>query len=129
MTDEANIWTKRQNLYDRWFPALVAGFIVVFGLLIALIFTAPTKPAQAPLSVQTATGQGLSPEPETERPLNLRLATVEDLDKLDGIGPKKAAQIVALREEGKISSVDDLQKVKGIGEKLFESIKDQLVWE
>ncbi|MBC8514455.1 helix-hairpin-helix domain-containing protein [bacterium] len=46
--------------------------------------------------------------------LSLSTATAEELDWLPGIGPSKAAKIIAAREEGNLS-VDTLTSVKGIG--------------
>lgn len=61
--------------------------------------------------------------------LNLKTATASELDSLPGIGAKRATTIIQLRSEGKIKSVDDLQKVQGIGTKTFAQIKDKLIWQ
>jgi competence protein ComEA len=55
------------------------------------------------------------------------VATAEQLDTLDGIGPGLAAKIVAYRNEhGGFRSVDQLGDVPGIGDKRLEGLRSQL---
>ncbi|MCX6719709.1 MAG: helix-hairpin-helix domain-containing protein [Candidatus Staskawiczbacteria bacterium] len=54
--------------------------------------------------------------------IDINTATLSELDKLTGIGPKYAQAIIDARP---FSSVDDLNKVKGIGPKTLQKIKDQ----
>ena len=62
--------------------------------------------------------------------VNINKADVTAFDSLPGIGPAKAAAIVAYRDEhGSFKSVDDLRKVKGIGPKLMEKIRDKVTVE
>ncbi len=57
-------------------------------------------------------------------PVNINTATVAELDRLPGIGPALAKQIVAYREaNGRFSTVADIQRVKGIGKKKYEKMK------
>lgn len=59
--------------------------------------------------------------------VSINSATVEELQKLSGIGPAKAEAIVKYREEiGVFQSFDDLLQVSGIGEKSLEQMKDQI---
>jgi len=48
-------------------------------------------------------------------PLDLNRASAADLEVLPGIGPARAAAIVAERERGDFESVNDLRAVPGIG--------------
>ena len=67
-------------------------------------------------------------EQEFEYPLNLNTATQEALESLPGIGPVKAAEIIAYREKiGEFLSIDELLNVKGIGPATLESIRSYLV--
>lgn len=59
--------------------------------------------------------------------INLNQADVTQLQKISGIGPKKAADIIAYREQvGAFKSVDDLLEVSGIGEKTLANMRDQV---
>lgn len=56
--------------------------------------------------------------------LDLNTASQADLTRLPGIGEKKAAAIVAWREEhGGFASVDEVTAVKGIGEGILAKIR------
>jgi competence protein ComEA len=58
-------------------------------------------------------------------PVNLNLATVEQLDALPGVGPSTAQKIVDYRTaNGGFRSVEDLKNVSGIGDAKFASLKD-----
>jgi competence protein ComEA len=61
-------------------------------------------------------------------PVNLNAADAETLAaNMVGIGPAKAAAIVAYREQhGPFKSVDDLLLVKGIGESTLEQNRDRV---
>lgn len=54
--------------------------------------------------------------------ININSASLQDLEKLTGIGPTYAQRIIDARP---FSSIDDLDRVKGIGPKTLQKIKDQ----
>lgn len=59
--------------------------------------------------------------------LDLNTATLEQLDKLPGIGESKAKAILEYRmKKGRFKRVEELMDVKGIGEKMFEKLKGLL---
>lgn len=59
--------------------------------------------------------------------ININTATAADLEQLPGIGPSKAAAIIAHREEnGDFPAVESLTDVTGIGDKTFEALKDSI---
>lgn len=59
--------------------------------------------------------------------ININTATESELSNINGIGPSKAAAIVAYRQEnGKFISVEEIMKVSGIGEGTYEKIKDRI---
>ena len=59
--------------------------------------------------------------------VNINSASKKELQKVDGIGVKTAAKIVAYREEhGAFKSVDELLKIKGFGKKKLEKAGDEL---
>ena len=60
-------------------------------------------------------------------PVNVNTAKVEELDILPGVGPKMAQAIVDFREaHGKFGTLEDLQKVKGLGPKKFAAIRPHI---
>jgi len=57
--------------------------------------------------------------------ININIADVTELDKLPGIGPAKAADIIAYRQEsGGFQNIEELKEVNGIGDKTFENLKN-----
>ncbi len=59
--------------------------------------------------------------------VNINYATVDELEKLNGIGSTMANRIVEYREkEGYFSSIEDIKNVKGIGKAKFEKIKNDI---
>jgi len=57
-------------------------------------------------------------------PININRATARQLDALDGVGPVIAQRIVDFRKiNGSFLTIDDLQKVSGIGAAKFAQIK------
>ncbi|MCK8616810.1 helix-hairpin-helix domain-containing protein [Fructobacillus sp. M158] len=56
--------------------------------------------------------------------VRLNSASQKELEGLSGVGPKKAEQIIAYREEHPFQSVDELKDISGIGPKRFEQLKD-----
>ncbi|KRL91319.1 helix-hairpin-helix domain-containing protein [Lactobacillus kalixensis] len=64
---------------------------------------------------------------QTGDKVNINTASAADLQKLNGIGEKKAEQIIAYRDQnGQFKKIEDLMQVSGIGEKTFAALKDQL---
>ena len=63
-------------------------------------------------------------KPVHSGPININRATARQLDALDGIGPVIAQRIIDYRKiHGSFLSIDDLQKVSGIGAAKFAQIK------
>lgn len=93
---------------------------------------AASAPASSPSASASSSSSSSSVSSSTSRAasgdlINLNTATASDLQKLNGIGEKKAEQIIAYRQEkGSFKSIDELKEVSGIGDKTFAAIKDQL---
>jgi competence ComEA-like helix-hairpin-helix protein len=61
---------------------------------------------------------------QTGGPVNINTADSQLLQTLPGIGPKTAERIIEYREtSGRFKSIEDIQNVKGIGPKKYEKIK------
>lgn len=73
---------------------------------------APTPPAPP---APTRTG-GSSTRATPDDPVYVNHATVEELRRLPGVGPKRADGILALRQRmGRFQRIEDLLRVKGVG--------------
>lgn len=87
-------------------------------------------PSEQTTSSQTVSAPGnqtSSSNDSNEPKINLNTATAADLQKLNGIGEKKAQEIISYRQQkGQFKKIEDLMQVSGIGEKTFAKLKDQL---
>ena len=69
---------------------------------------------------------GLASAAENGR-ININTASVDELVQLKGIGPAYAGRIVAYREaKGDFKQVEDITKVEGIGPKTLSANRDQI---
>lgn len=82
---------------------------------------AAAEPAPAPGAPAPAAVRGRA---TPEDPVYLNTASPEDLQRLPGVGPKKAASIVALRHRvGRFRQVDELMRVRGIGRASMKKLR------
>ena len=59
--------------------------------------------------------------------ININTATKEQLDGLKGVGPVKAQAIIDYRtKNGPFKTVDDLEKVPGIGPATMKDVRSQI---
>jgi competence protein ComEA len=80
----------------------------------------PRRGAGASAGVEAGAAEAGSPA----APISLNTATVDQLDELDGVGPATAQKILDWRRQhGGFRSVEDLQQISGIGPKRFEALK------
>lgn len=81
---------------------------------------------EAAVPVETKPARPAAPE----GPININTATVEELERLPGIGPSLAAKIVEDRtKNGRYRKIQDLDRVRGIGPKLVERVRPLVVVE
>jgi competence protein ComEA len=84
-------------------------------------FAKGPPPSAQPAPAPGGTSAGVS----ASGPIDLNSADAALLDTLPGVGPSTAAKIVADREaNGPFASVDDLGRVAGIGPKKLDALKD-----
>jgi competence protein ComEA len=77
------------------------------------------KPAAPPTSVSTSRDKLKPGDP----PIDVNAASVEELQRLPGIGATMAARIVAARVEKPFESVDDLRRVYRLGARTLDGIR------
>ena len=78
--------------------------------------------AAAPAGAGSSAGAGPA------APVQLSTATLEQLETLPGIGPVMAQKILDYRtKHGAFSSVDELDAVSGIGPKRLDQLRDMVV--
>lgn len=59
--------------------------------------------------------------------ININTASLEELQKINGVGEVKAKSIINYREKnGGFKSIDEMKNIEGIGDKTFEKMKDQI---
>jgi competence protein ComEA len=80
------------------------------------------------LAVAAPVGRASSPEQQSSAQqapaLNLNTATQADLEKLPGVGPATAKQILDYRQKNNgFKKIEELMNIKGIGEKSFLKLK------
>lgn len=64
-----------------------------------------------------------SAEPLEGRIVELNQASLEELQRLPGIGPRKAEAILELRKKRPFTRVTQLLEVKGVGKRTLERLK------
>lgn len=100
------------NMMKSCLIALVR-LALLCGLGVAAVSAIPTR-AQEPS--EAASGPVV----------DIQNATAEQLQQLPGIGPSKAAAIVAYRAEHPFRRVEDIMRVRGIGRATFRRLRPML---
>lgn len=134
-----NLSVKNRKKRSR--ETLYKGFLLFFAIVSAagvrLYLTEKTPlPAfqgNGPVVTDLLNEEASETEPPRREPLredlekkkiNLNSATLEDLQRLPGIGGKTARKIVEYKEKnGRYRSIEEMMEVKGIGPKKFQKIK------
>ncbi len=76
------------------------------------------------LFVLLAASRGICDKQPPAKPLDLNMATVEQLQQLPGVGPSTAKEIVKFREKsGPFRRVEDLLAIRGISKRRLEKLR------
>jgi len=128
--------------YTRAVLALTAGFVLFCGGWFGNQLSAPVpymvntarQPSETDYSdVREAVPGGASVSGEDARPdsllpgevIDVNTADIYDLQRLPGIGEKRAGDIIAYRtEHGPFQSLDELMNVSGIGPVILENLRE-----
>lgn len=117
------------------YEKIALGATVAFGLA-CLLMLAGLRGESVPYTVTAA--PDVTPNPQQEmaqtpdsllpgEKININTAPVEDLQRLPGIGEKRAEDIAAWRQEqGPFTSVEELAKISGIGPGTLSAIMDYI---
>jgi competence protein ComEA len=59
--------------------------------------------------------------------ININEADITELDKLPGVGPARAQDIIDYRDQNAgFDSIEEIKNIKGIGDATFEKMKDMI---
>lgn len=119
-------------------PTLVSEPVPFLAAPLDTIAEAPTPTAATPSTapppspdpvviVENPTPADPSPQPDPAiaQRININTASVEELQLLPGIGPSRAAAIIADRQaNGPFRSIDDLERVRGIGPGIVNGLRE-----
>jgi len=101
--------------FSRPERCLILGLLILGLFYISLSYSQKTSPSP----VKTIEIK------ERYRAVNINKAGAGELERLPGIGPVLAGNIVAYREQtGGFKDIEELKAVKGIADKKFEKIKE-----
>ncbi len=96
----------------------------------SLTYLNPTASQPVKESELPSVSPSSSPEETEGEMIDLNTATQQQLDQLPGIGEKRAAAIIAYREEhGPFTKIEQIMNVPGIGTGIFNNIKPYITVE
>lgn len=114
MDNEKKIKTRLLQCMPLWLGVCVAVLLVA-----AVLMYAPVWQPQYRVASSGAFFEG------REDVVNINEASAEELQVLPGVGPQRAEDIVAYREQnGSFENVDELLNVPGIGPKTLDELRE-----
>ncbi|QGG46335.1 stalk domain-containing protein [Heliorestis convoluta] len=89
--------------------------------------TQPVLPVQAPIAQPIMNTDSVNAPSTQERLININTADYELIQKITGVGPAIAKNIIDYREKhGAFTSIEQIKRVSGIGDARFEAMKHQI---
>ena len=86
-----------------------------------------SAPTSSTAGADSSSSHSAAPKLAPGEKININKASVEELDRLPGIGKTKAQAIVDYRNQnGSFKTLEELEKVKGIKAGSFEKVKDHI---
>ena len=107
-------------------------FILVWGIWYTVNYKEITEKHSEAAAVENVSQSAAIYSEDENIPylININTADVYELTALDGIGDKKAQNIVEYRKEhGPFKNKEDLLEVSGIGESILNNIEDKITLE
>jgi competence protein ComEA len=106
----------------------VKTYLLMSGLLaLSTLCLAPQVHADGAKPASHAAQAAAQTSAPVDGVVNLNTASVEELDRLPGVGPSRAQAIIALRTHLKhFERVEDVMRVKGIGRAMFRKLRPML---
>lgn len=116
---------------------VVTVFFVAFTGIWFWVQNSRREVVRVTVSRTAAAAESVETAPDNEAPgmlpgerLNVNTASAEDLERLPGIGEKRAADIIAYREaNGPFEYPEQLTEVPGIGEATMQGLLDYITTE
>lgn len=109
---------------------LLSGVILsgLVFLIITFLHSQSLKPGRVEIVAVTVTQTIQTTPVQSDKKLDLNLATVSQLEALPGIGETKAKAIVDFRDKyGRFEDLSELTYVTGIGNTLLKTIQDLVI--
>jgi len=115
-------------IQERGLMLLIGLAVLTSGLLLFTNASSPSRQVLASNPIHLQHVDILLPRFVERQPININSATMEELIMLPGIGPALAQRIVDDRSaHGPFVSVEDLERVSGIGPKTIAGFIDLAV--